>query len=100
MAIKDRDISRAMDIVYTEIENMEDTLEKLLDSKQELESENDSLRDRVTVLEQEVKSLEEALAEAYLTDEAKDEIILNSGYPRQAGPTDKTVEHPDDSSQS
>lgn len=63
------------------------------DEIEELNKEVKSLKDQVEEYESRISELEEALAEAYLTSEVDDEqIILNSGHPREIGPSTETVD--------
>lgn len=70
--IKDRDVRDALSTLESEFENLEETVkdqEKDLENLQEIADQRQS---RIEELEAQVKELEEALAEAYLTDEADD----------------------------
>lgn len=73
MAIKDRDTRDALETLNNEFENLEESNREKDEQITDLEVENGRLISRVEELELQVKDLEEALAEAYLTEEADDD---------------------------
>jgi predicted nucleic acid-binding Zn-ribbon protein len=93
MAIRDRDVRYALRTLEDEFENAEAVIKEKDDEIEELAKEVQSLKDQVEEYESRISELEEALAEAYLTSEVNDEqIILNSGHPREIGPSTETVD--------
>lgn len=69
MAIKDRDARDALETLNNEFENLEESIREKDEEITILETKNEELGSRVEELELQVKDLEEALAEAYLTEE-------------------------------
>ena len=106
--IKDRQIREMLEKttnnlsdLESEIINLEGMLEERDDEIEELNKEVKSLKDQVEEYESRISELEEALAEAYLTSEVDDEqIILNSGHPREIGSSKETVDGTGNQSQS
>jgi len=74
MAIKDRDIRDALETLDTEIENLESQVKEKDEEIEELTTEVSDLKEQVEQYESRITELEEALAEAYLTSEANDEV--------------------------
>lgn len=70
MDIKDPDVRRAVETIIDEFEQLEHSIKNKDEEIFDFERENQKLKDTVDELECKVKDLEEALAEAYLTDEA------------------------------
>jgi predicted nucleic acid-binding Zn-ribbon protein len=99
--IKDRDVRDALRTLEDEFENAEAVIKEKDDEIEELAKEVQSLKDQVEEYESRISELEEALAEAYLTSEVNDEqIILNSGHPREIGSSKETVDGTGNQSQS
>ncbi len=74
MGIKDRDVRDALETLDTEFENLEAVIKDKDNEIDELTKENTGLKEQVEEYENRIKELEEALAEAYLTSEANNEI--------------------------
>ncbi len=85
MGIKDRDVRDALETLSSEFEHLEETLKEKDEECQELEDKNERLQARIDELEAKVEELEEALAEAYLTDEADDGTTEESDVQLQRG---------------
>jgi uncharacterized coiled-coil protein SlyX len=67
MTIKDKDVSKAFNILKTEFENMEALNHGINMEIVELQEKCDDLTLEVDMLKEKVKKLEEALIEAHLT---------------------------------
>lgn len=72
--IKDRDTRDALQTLETEFENLEAVIQDKDNDIDQLTKENTSLKEQVEIYENRITELEEALAEAYLTSEANDEV--------------------------
>ena len=68
MGINDRDVARSIDIIQSEFENLEKIIEQNNDTITELERLNAALESEIKASQEFIQELEEALAEAYLTD--------------------------------
>lgn len=92
MGIKDRDVRDALETLDTEFENLEAVIKDKDNEIDDLTKENTGLKEQVEEYENRIKELEEALAEAYLTSEANNETICDSGHSRETRSSDETME--------
>jgi len=75
--LRDKDLQRAAETVLNELESMEDLIFDQKRTMEKLEDEVDALTRENSSLELKVKSLEEALAEAYLTSKDTNESTVD-----------------------
>lgn len=84
MSIKDRDVRDALGTLETEFENLESIIKDNEELIADLEKKNEKLQVEIDNLQDNILELEEALAEAYLTQQAGDaiqreDVILSPG---------------------
>jgi len=89
--IQDVDVRNALQTLEDEIENYEANIEELEQSLDKANKKIVDLEDEVESLEAKVKELEEALAEAYLTSEAHNENLCDTGHSRATGSSEEAL---------
>lgn len=89
--IKDKDVSRAIQTLIDEFTEKEAQIEDFETSESDLFDQIVTLEGKIDNLNDRIKELEEALAEAYLTSEVKQESIketCNESSPSQTSTED------------
>lgn len=101
MAINDRNVKEALEMLENEFESQEGYIDDLSDKNRKLLDTIEEFENDISSLEDKVQELEEALAEAYLTSEQKNEqTICNCRHTRKKRSTGQAVKRDEKEPQS